>query len=106
MNVQIEITMKNYPGRHPHVAPYRAMIVHIQFEGGEDLTVNTLVATNPVEIIEQALDRTVDAIVRNEGEPADITIILPQEVLLTAGLQSHLTDKYTSDPLVNSIQFA
>ena len=99
----INVTMKNYEGRFGQ--PYRGLNADITLDNGLVKTVNTIKATNPVDFIETALNEVTAITVRNGFTPTDVTINLPEEVTLPAGLQTHLVDKYSADPLVSSLIF-
>ncbi|SIS53946.1 hypothetical protein [Salimicrobium flavidum] len=62
---------------------------------------------------DMAAENVIDFIVGAVGTVAnydaiadDYTIELPAEVTLTAALETHLTDKLESDPLITSVTFA
>ncbi|MCM3732354.1 hypothetical protein M3196_11845 [Fictibacillus nanhaiensis] len=59
-----------------------------------------------VDFIEVAIRDVVKQTIAGHGLAQDITVNLPAEIVLSAGLQTHLSDKFTADPLVNSVVFA
>ncbi|WHX27445.1 hypothetical protein QNH47_06205 [Virgibacillus halodenitrificans] len=102
-NVQIEITIRNHGGESVLRPAYRALNANITYIGGGSVSVNDLTGINPVDFTGKALDKVVASIVSNGSEPADVAITMPAEIVLSAGLKTHITDKYNADPAINSI---
>jgi hypothetical protein len=98
--VNVNISYKQYEGVHGH--GYRALSMNS--DNGAKL--NNLSGANPVSFIEASVREVVKGIIANNGSDEDITVNLPGEIVLSAGLQTHLSDKFNADPLVNSVTFA
>lgn len=87
----------------PYGHGYRTM--YADGDNGKRYAVDT-VGMNPVDFIEVAIKEAVKTIIANHGAAEAITVTLPVEIILSAGLQTHLIDKFTSDPLVSSLTFS
>lgn len=64
------------------------------------------IGMNPVDFIEVAVKEVVKTIIANNGANEAITVNLPAEIVLSAGLQTHISEKFMADPLVTSLTFS
>jgi hypothetical protein len=98
----IIIELRNYEGNQFR-SGYRGLTA---VNANGDSLASDITGMNPVDFIEGAVYEAVKSIVVNNSAAEDISINLPAEIVLSAGLQTSLSDKFTADPLVNSITFA
>jgi hypothetical protein len=98
--VNATINYKQIEGNHGH--SYRSL--SMSSDNGAKL--NNIAGVNPVDFIEASVMQVVKVLIDNNGAADDITVNLPAEIELSAGLQTSLSDKLTADPLVNSVVFA
>ncbi|HWO74369.1 MAG TPA: hypothetical protein VNM69_00470 [Bacillus sp. (in: firmicutes)] len=99
--VNITIEVHQYQGNQGH--GYRSLLA--TDDNGMQLA-SDLAGMNPVDFIELAIQDVIKQSIAGNGLAQDITVNLPAEIVLTAGLQTHLIDKYSADPLVSSLAFA
>lgn len=103
MKVTVNIQTKKTELKRAVTFYHRSNSANIEFEGGYETSMNGMSGLDVVSFIEKALQETILRMVeRNVEEPADVTIT---GATLTEGAKSFLTDKFTSDPIINSIQF-
>lgn len=100
--ILIEITVENHGGESAIRPSYRA--INATIDGVSKLT--DLGGINPIEFIGNSVQEVVKASIANETAPADVTVNLPNEIVLTAGTQTRLVDKYEVDPSINTLTFA
>lgn len=98
--MQINIELRNHEGRMGH--GYRGLIA--KDVNGNDLLAD-ISGVNVVDFIESAVQEGVKRIIANNGAAESFTVSITG-ITLTAGAQTSLSDRFTSDPLVNSLTFA
>lgn len=99
--INVNISYKQNEGRYGH--GYRSLSA--KDNAGNQLAVN-ISGANPVDFIEVAVQEAVKGLIANNGAADDVTVSLPSEIVLSAGLQTSLSDKLSADPFVNSVVFA
>lgn len=92
----VQITTQIHAGRHGK--PYRSMTAEV---GGARILTD-ITGVSAVSFIEQAIEKIIATTIVGGGV-ADITITVPQDVVLTDGMQTHIADKFEADPVVNSV---
>ena len=97
--MNIEISMRNYEGRHGHA--YRGLQAKV---AGQTLASDTS-GMHIVEFIELALQKGIERVIAENGQAETFTVILPAGVVLGAELSVILTQKYEADPVVSSLVF-
>ncbi|WP_066192427.1 hypothetical protein [Gracilibacillus timonensis] len=108
MKKQIEITQRLYPGNKGY--PFRnGRRSYTAIQDGERIEVRSNSRENPIEFIEATLSTVIShQIARTTDptlEPLEIEVTYPKEVTLSPQLETHLTDKYQAEELVESITF-
>ncbi|KAF0816574.1 hypothetical protein KIS4809_4641 [Bacillus sp. ZZV12-4809] len=98
MNIAIEL--KNHNGHMGH--GYRALTA--KDSAGNQLLVD-INGANVVNFIEGAVQAGVRKLIANGGAAEAFNVSLTG-ITLTAGAQTMLVDKLTSDPLISSLAFA
>jgi hypothetical protein len=99
--VNVTIELRQHAGNRGH--GYRSLLA--TDDNGMQLA-SDLTGMPVVEFIEVAVQDVVKQTIAGNGLAQDITVNLPAEIVLSAGLQTSLSDKFIADPLVNSVVFA
>ncbi|WP_226036739.1 hypothetical protein [Aquibacillus saliphilus] len=103
MNLTTNIEMNDFNKTQTR-GGYRSLAAKTVYDNGRELNYSTVVSTDIISFIEEALQDIVQKSVTNGEDPHDITVNLP--VTLSAGIKTSLSDKYQADTKVNSITFA
>lgn len=104
-NVNIQINSRTY-GKASHRNGYRGLSANIEFDGVKRDQITDISGKNPITFIESALDKIVSSAIANEDTAHAIAIALPAEITISAGLQTHIIDKYTADSFIESVTFS
>jgi len=99
--MEINITLKISEGHYGH--SYRALSA--KDADGNQLAVD-IAGKAVVDFVEYAIQQGIAKILANGGNAEAFTVNMPAEIVLSAGLQTHLSDKYSADPVVSSLAFA
>jgi hypothetical protein len=99
--VNVTIELNQHAGNRGH--GYRSLIAG---DDNDNRLATDLTGMSIVEFIEVAIQEVVKQTIAGNGLAQDITVNLPAEIVLSAGLQTSLSDKFIADPLVNSVVFA
>lgn len=101
MNVNISIAMKNHGGDSPLRPAYRGLSADIQ-KGEQQSNVTDLSGIDAASFTEKAIQDVIQSAISNSEESHDLTIT---GAGLTAGAQTYISDKFTSDEKITSITF-
>lgn len=104
MTTIINVKMGTY--KDIHGLPVRGLSSVITFDNGLEKVESDIFETNPIDFINDTMNELTGILIRREYETQDVTITLPSEITLSEALKTHIADKFTADPLINSITFA
>lgn len=104
-NVNMEVKVTNY-GKASHRQAYRGLSAVSTFDGVRERRNSDISGKDVVSFIGESIQDVIEISISNGDAAHALTVTLPAEVTLSAGLQTHLSDKYIADPAISSVTFA
>lgn len=104
MKITVNIQTKKTELKRAVIFYHRSNSASIEYESGFKDSINSIAGADVVTFLEEVLREIIlQLVARNESEPADIIVTGTE---LTKGAEAFIADKFTSDPLINSVTFA